>query len=153
MATFTSQRLRFRTLTFHQRPLMRGMVLSALVAALVSSICSPMQRSLRELGAFRAAVDLPSVVRPADEETRQASPAAQLKNNELVHPVRSDENWTAASGPIKVRAYCLSIHRLYMRVQAPTWALLRFTPLSVPTGAAGVARVFELDDVRMKLLP
>lgn len=153
LATVTSQRLSFHALTLRQRPLMRGMVLSALVAALVSSICSPMQRSLLELGAFRAAVDLPSVVRPADEERRQASPAAQLKNNELVHPVRSDENWTATSGPITVRAYWLSIHQLYMRVQAPTWTLLRFTPPSVPTGAAGVARVFELDDIRMKLLP
>ena len=153
LAAFTSQRLSFRALTLHQRALMRGMVLSALVAALMSSICSPMQRSLRELGAFRAAVDLPSVVRPADEERRQASPAAQLENNELVHPVRGDENWTATSGPITVRAYCLSIHRLYMRVQAPTWTLLVFTPPSVPTGAAGVARVFELASIRMKLLP
>jgi hypothetical protein len=151
LGTFTSQRLGFRALTLHQSPLMRGMVLSALVAALVSSICSPMQRSLCELGAFCAAVDLPSVVRPADEEPRQASPAAQLENNELVHPVRSNENWTATSGPITVRAYWLSIHQLYMRVQAPTWTLLRFTP-PVCTYRNGWCRTsFLLDDIRMKL--
>jgi hypothetical protein len=99
LATFTSQRLSFRALPLHQRPLMRGMVLSALVAALVSSIGSPMQRSLRELGAFRAAVDLPSVVRPADEERRRASPAAQLEDNELVHPVRIDETGQRLQDP------------------------------------------------------
>jgi hypothetical protein len=131
---------------------MRSVVLTALVASLVSSIRGAMQRSLRELGACRAAVDLPSVVRLADEERRRASPATQLEDNQLVHPVRRDENWTATSGPITVGAYRLSIHRLYMRVQAPTWTLLRFTPPSVPTGAAIVARVFELDDIRMKLL-
>ena len=152
LATFTSQRLAFRALTLRQRLLMHSVVLPALVAPLVSGIRGPMKRGLLELAAIRGAIALPSVIRPADEEPLQASSTVQREDHELVHPSRRDENWTAISGSTTVRAYRLSIHRLYMRVQAPTWTLLHFTPPSVPTGAAAVARVFELDDIRMKLL-
>jgi len=102
-----------------------------------------MERCLLEPAATRAAVTLPSVIRPADEEPPQASPAAQLEDNELVHPSRRDENWTAISGASTVREYWLSIRRLYMRVQAPTWALLRFTPPLGPTGTCRPARLLE----------
>ena len=105
---------------------MRGVILPALVAPLMPGIRGPMERSLLELAAILAAVTLPSVIRPADEEPPQASPAAQLEDHELVHPRRKDENWTAASGSSIVASYRLSIRWPYMRVQAPTWALLRF---------------------------
>jgi hypothetical protein len=105
---------------------MRGVILPALVAPLVSGIRGPMERGLLELVAIRAAVALPSVIRPADEEPPQASPAAQLEDHEFVHPWRKDENWTTASGSGIVVSYRLSIRWPYMRVQAPTWALLRF---------------------------
>jgi hypothetical protein len=143
VATFTSQRLAFRALTLHQRPLMCGVVLPALLAPLVAGIRGAMECSLLALAAFRAAVALPSIIRPTDEEPLQASPAAQREDHKLVHPSRRDENWTATSGSTTVRAYWLSIHRLYMRVQAPTWTLLRFKPQLGPTGMPCVARVFE----------
>jgi hypothetical protein len=129
--THISQRLAFRALPLCRRALMRGVILPAQVAPLVSGTREPMLRGLFERAAMRViAVALPSVVRSTDEEPRQASPAAQLEHHELVHPSRMDENWTAASGSTTVRTYWLSIRRLYMRVQAPTWALLRFTRYS-----------------------
>jgi hypothetical protein len=64
---------------------MRSVILPALVAPLVSGIREPMERGLLERAATHAAVALPSVIRPADEEPLQASPAAQLEDHELVH--------------------------------------------------------------------
>jgi hypothetical protein len=108
-------------------------VLSTLVAPLVSRIRPPMQRGLLELAASLVAVALAPVIRPTDEEAPAAPAATQLEDNELVHPARKDENWTATSATTTVPMYWLSIRRLYTRVQAPTWALLR-SPLSGPTG-------------------
>ncbi len=105
---------------------MRGVILSALVAPLVSRIREPAGRGLLGLAATIAAVALPPVIRPTNVERRRASAAAQRENNELVHPRGRDENWTPASASTTVRAYWLSIRRLYMRVQASTWTLLRF---------------------------
>jgi len=127
LATVTSQRLDFRALPRHQPPLIRRVVLPAFIAPLVAGIRGPMERGLLELAARWAAVALSSVIRPADEEVPQASPAAQLEDHELVHPSRPDENWTTTSRSTTVRAYWLSIRRLYTRVQAPTWPLFHFT--------------------------
>ena len=125
-ATVISHRLDFRTLPGHQLALMRSVILAPLLAALVFRARKPMARGLRKVSTALAAVDLAPVVRSTDMEPRRALAAAQLEENELVHPSRTDENWTAASGASTVRAYWLSIRRLYTRVQAPTWTLLSF---------------------------
>jgi hypothetical protein len=104
-------------------------ILSALVAPLVSRIRPSMKRSLLELAAGLVAVALAPVIRPTDDESPTAPAAPQLENNELVHPARKDKNWTATSATITVPMYWLSIRRLYTRVQAPTWTLLRFSAL------------------------
>jgi hypothetical protein len=124
-ATVISHRLNFRALTGDQLSLMRGVVLATLLAALVFRTRQPMARGLRGLSAVIAAVGLPPVVSLADVEPRHALAAAHLEENEFVHPSRKDENWTATSGASTVRTYWLSIRRLYTRVQAPTWTLLR----------------------------
>ena len=127
LATHIRQRLAFRALPRRRRrPLAIGVISSALVASLVLGIGEPPLARLLELAAGLAAVTLTSVIRLADMELRRASTAAQLEDNELVHPARRDENWTATSAPITVPAYWLSIRRPYARVQAPTWALFRF---------------------------
>jgi len=126
LATVISHRLRFRALASHQLSLMRGVILSALLAALVFRTRKPMARGLPKLAAVLVAVGLPPVVRSTDVELCRAVAAAQFVENELVHSSRSDENWTATSGASTVRAYWLSVRRPYMRVQAPTWTLLRF---------------------------
>jgi hypothetical protein len=127
LATHIRQRLAFRALPRRRRPLAIGVISSALVASLVLGIGEPPLARLLELAAGLAAVTLSPVVMLADMELHRASTAAQLEDNKPVHPSQRDENWTAASGATTVPAYWLSIRRLYMRVQAPTWALLRFT--------------------------
>jgi hypothetical protein len=106
---------------------MRRVILSTLVAPLVPRIPQTTKRSLLELTAGVVAVALAPVVRPANNESLAAPAATQLEDHELVHPARMDENWTATSATITVLAYWLSIRRLYTRVQAPTWALIRFS--------------------------
>jgi hypothetical protein len=108
---------------------MRCVILSALVAPLVSRIPLATERALLELAAGLLTVALPPVVTPADVEPSATSVASQLEDNELVHPGRRDENWTATSASSTVSTYWLSIRRLYTRVQAPTWTLLRFSAL------------------------
>jgi len=125
-ATVISHRLGCRALPGHQISLMRSMILSPLLAALVFRARKPMTRGLREVSAALAAVGLPPVVRSTDVEPHPASAANQLVDNELVHPLRRDENWTATSGASTVRMYWLSIRWPYTRVQALTWTLLRF---------------------------
>jgi hypothetical protein len=95
-------------------------ILSTLVAPLVSGIRPPMQRGLLELAAGLVAVALAPVIRPTDVEPPATSGATQLEDNEPVHPARKDENWTATSATITVRRYWLSIRRRYMRVQLVT---------------------------------
>jgi hypothetical protein len=102
-------------------------ILSTLVAPLVPRIRPPTKRSLLELAAGLVAVAMAPVIRPADDESPAAPAATKSEDNELVHPARKDENWTATSSTMTVPRYWLSIRRLYMRVQAPTWALLRFS--------------------------
>ena len=60
------------------------------------------------------------------EIERYEKEIVQLEDQELVHPAREDENWTTTSRSGTVAPYRLSIRWPYMRVQAPTWALLRF---------------------------
>jgi hypothetical protein len=117
----------------HRRPLMSRMILPPLVAPLVFRSRQPVKRGLLELTADLVAVALATVIRPADVESPGTSAANQLEDNELVHPARTDENWTTTSATATVPAYWLSIRRLYTRVQAATWTLLRFPP-SAPTG-------------------
>jgi hypothetical protein len=105
---------------------MRCMVLPPLVAPLMPGIRHPPKRGLLEPAAALAAVALAPIVRPADVKAPATSAAIQLEDQELVHPARKDENWTTASGSGTVAPYRLSIRWPYMRVQAPTWALLRF---------------------------
>ena len=134
LATHIRHCLRFHMLPCHRRPLMSRMILPPLVAPLVSRIRQPSKRGLLELAADLVAIALTPVIRPADVESPGTSAANQLEDNELVHPARKDENWTTTSATATVPAYWLSIRRLYTRVQAPTWALLRFTPPLGPTG-------------------
>jgi len=98
-------------------------------ASLVSRIPPPTKGGFLELAAGLVAVALAPVVRPTDDESLAAPAATQLEDNELVHPARKDENWTATSANFTVPTYWLSIRRLYTRVQAPTWALIRFPPI------------------------
>jgi hypothetical protein len=106
LGTLLSQRLTFRTLLRRRCPLPVGVILFAEVTPLVAGGIEPMLRRLLELPARLAAVALPSIIRRADVELRQASPAPQLEDHQLAHPSRSDENWTAASGSTTVRTYC-----------------------------------------------
>ena len=106
---------------------MRCVILPTLGAPLVSRIPAPMKRGLLELATGIVAVALAPVVRPTDDEPLAARAATQLEDNELVHPARKDENWTSTSATLTVPTYWLSIRRLYTRVQAPTWALIRFS--------------------------
>jgi hypothetical protein len=106
---------------------MRCVILPTFVAPLVSRSRTPMNRGLLELAAGVVAVALAPVVRPTDNECLAAPAATQLEDNQLVHPARKDENWTATSATITVPMYWLSIRRLYTRVQAPTWALICFS--------------------------
>jgi len=135
----------FHMLPCHRRPLMSRMVLPPLVAPLVSRIRQPVERGLLELTTDLVAVALATVIRPADEESPGTSAANQFEDNKLVHPARKDENWTTMSATATVHAYWLSIRRLYTRVQAATWTLLRSShpaptstrwdaPLLRPTG-------------------
>jgi hypothetical protein len=106
---------------------MRRVILPTFVASSVPRIRQSTKRGLLELAAGVVAVALAPVVRPTDNEPLAAPAATQLEDNELVHPARKDENWTATSATITVPMYWLSIRRLYTRVQAPTWALIRFS--------------------------
>lgn len=124
----------------HRRPLMVCVILPALGAPLVSRIRQPAERSLLELAASLVAVALAPVIRPTDVEPDATSVAVQREDNELVHPARTDENWTATSASSTVPAYWLSIRRLYTRVQAATWTLLRSPPFGA-TGSLRAARV------------
>jgi len=136
LATAIRHRLGFRELARHRRPLMRCVILSALVASLVPGVYQPVQGGLLELAAVLGAVPLPAVVRPADVEPLAASAAVQRKDNDVVHPTRMNENWTPTSATVTVRMYWLSIRRLYTRVQAPTWALIRFSALGTYRNAS-----------------
>src|SRR3954453_5063225 len=63
------------------------------------------QGGLLELATDVLAVALASVVRATDDELLRAVAAGQLEDNELVHPSRTGENWTATSGTTTVSAY------------------------------------------------
>jgi hypothetical protein len=106
LATFNSQRVVFRELPSRRFCLVGGVILSAQIAPLMSSTRQPMTRGLLELTTDLVAVALASIMRLADVEPCQAAAATQLVENDLVHPWRMDENWTATSGPTTVRAYC-----------------------------------------------
>lgn len=108
---------------------MRCMVLSAPVAPLVARIPQPTERGLLEPATGLIAVALAVVVAPADVKSSATSAAVQREDIQLVHPARKVENWTATSATITVPMYWLSIRRLYTRVQAPTWTLLRFSAI------------------------
>lgn len=105
---------------------MLGMVLPAFIAALVLGIGESPERRLLDGAAEVVAVPLTAVIAATDVERPSATATAQREQKYLVHPSRKDENWTTASGPSTVVPYRLSIRWPYMRVQAPTWALLRF---------------------------
>jgi hypothetical protein len=126
LATHIRHRFGFRVLPCLRCLLMRCMVLPPLVAPLVPGIRSSPQGGLLELAAVLTAVALAPVVGPADVEPPATAAAIQLEDQELVHPARKDENWTTTSRSGTVAPYRLSIRWPYMRVQAPTWALLRF---------------------------
>jgi hypothetical protein len=103
---------------------MLGMISSTLIAPLMLGIREPAHGGLRELATGVFAVALSSVVRTTDDELLRAVAAAQLEDNELVHPSRTVENWTTTSRTATVRAYrrgpstaCTS------RAQAGIWAL------------------------------
>jgi hypothetical protein len=138
-ATHIRHRLGFRALARLRRPLMGCMVLPSLVASLMPPIRPSLERGLLALAAVLGAVALASIVRPAHVESPAASTALQREDHELVHPARKDENWTTTSAISTVLLYWLSIRRLYTRVQAPTWTLLRFSALGTyrrPSSAA-----------------
>lgn len=105
---------------------MLGVIFATFAASLMLGTGAAPHRRLLAPAAILTAVALPSVVGSTDVKLARASSAPKLEHQQLVHPSRKDENWTVASGPYKVRLYQLSIRRLYMRVQASTWALLRF---------------------------
>lgn len=88
---------------------MLGVVLPALVAALVPGIGEPPKRRLLDGTAAVAAVPLSPVVAAADEERPLAAAATQLEQEYVVHPARKGENWTTASGSGTVGPYRLSI--------------------------------------------
>jgi hypothetical protein len=125
LATHIRQRLVFRTLPLHRRALVLGVILSALIAPPMLGVGEPMEAGLLELATTLAAVALSPVVAPTDEERPRAPAAAQLE--EVVHPSRKDENWTAPSrsGNSTHRTGCPSVAGA-SRVQAATWALTRF---------------------------
>ena len=81
---------------------MRRVILPTLIASLVPRIPQTTKRGLLELAADLVAIALTPVVRPTDNEPLAAPTATQLEDNELVHPARKDENWTATSAAIKV---------------------------------------------------
>jgi len=84
--TLLSQRLTFRTLLRSPCPLPVGVILFAEVTPLVADGIASMLRGLLELAARLTAVALPSIIRPADVEPRQASPALQLEDHQFAHP-------------------------------------------------------------------
>lgn len=115
--TLTSQRLDFRALPLCRRLLRRRVTFPALVAPLISRIGEPMARGLLELATTDAAVALPSVVRSTNAEPREASPATEDEDLELVvHPSRRDgrklDSGFRANDSTRV---LLPIHQLYMR--------------------------------------
>jgi hypothetical protein len=120
---------------------MLGVILPALVTALVLGICEPAERRLLDGTTLVVAVSLAPVVATADVERPSATAAAQLEQQYVVHPARKDENWTTTSGPDTVARYRLSIRWPYMRVQAPTWTLLRFIRGAELTATDPAARI------------
>jgi hypothetical protein len=108
------------TLARRRFALVLGVVLPALVAALVLGIGEPSERGLLDGTAVVAAVSLSPIVATADVERSSAAAAAQLEQEYVVHPARKDENWTTASGSGTVIPYRLSIRWPYMRVQLLT---------------------------------
>jgi hypothetical protein len=105
LATHIRHRLSFRSLPRHQRPLMLDVVLSALLAPLMPGIREASSRGLLELATDVLAVALASVVRTTDDKLLPAVAAGQREDNELVHPSRMGENWTATSETTTVSAY------------------------------------------------
>jgi hypothetical protein len=67
------------TLARRRFPLVLGMILSALVAALVLGIGEPSERGLLDGTAVVAAVSLSPIVATADVERSSAAAAAQLE--------------------------------------------------------------------------
>jgi hypothetical protein len=136
LATHIRHCFGFRVLPRLRRLLMCCMILPALVAPAVPGIRPSPKRGLLKLAADLAAVALAPVVRPADVESPATPAASHLEDHELVHPARKDENWTTASATRTVPVYWLSIRRLYTRVQAPTWTLLRFSAFATYSNAS-----------------
>jgi hypothetical protein len=82
LGTLISQRLTFRKLPRRRRcPLAGSVILFAEVTPLMAGRIESMLRGLLELAAPLAAVALPSIIRRADVEPRQASPAPQLEDH------------------------------------------------------------------------
>jgi hypothetical protein len=117
LATYIRHRPWLRVLARDQRTLVRGVVAAAFVAPLVLGIGAPPDRGLRALATLVAAVALPPIVRPADDEQLGAVAAGQREDIELVHPARMVENWTATSETTTVRTYWLVHPSLVPRAQ------------------------------------
>ena len=80
------------------------MVLSAFLAPLMPGIREAAQSGLRERATDARAVALAAVVRATDAESLPAVATGQREDNELVHPSRTAENWTATSETTTVSA-------------------------------------------------
>lgn len=136
LATHIRHRLSFRSLPRHQRPLMLDVVLSALLAPLMPGIREAAQSGLPELATDVRAVALAAIVRTTDDERLPAVAAGQREDNELVHPSRTGENWTTASGTATVEGYWRGPSAACTwRAQVATWALtlsIRRPELSEP---------------------
>src|ERR1051325_6170686 len=81
------------------------MILSAFLAPLMPGIREAAQSGLLELATDVRAVALAAVVRATDDKGLPAVAAGQREDNELVHPSRTGENWTATSETTTVPAY------------------------------------------------
>src|SRR5689334_20907660 len=104
LATHIRHRSCFRPLPRHQCPLLLGVVLSAFLAPLMPGIREAAQSGLPEGATDARAVALAAVVRATDAESLPAVAAGQREDNELVHPSRTAENWTATSETTTVSA-------------------------------------------------
>jgi hypothetical protein len=105
LATHIRHRLCFRPLPRPQCLLLLGVVLSSFLTPLMLGIRAAAQSGLLELATVGRAVALAAVVRTTDDKLLPAVAAGQREDNELVHPSRTGENWTAASETTTVSAY------------------------------------------------
>lgn len=135
-----------RPLTRRRFALVLDVVLPALVAALVLGIGEPAQRGLLELATVVAAVPLSPIVVTADVERPSTAAAAQLEQRDLVHPARTDKNWTTASGTCTVPTYRLSIRKPYTRVQLVTGPSFVSSAARTYSTRAGYANSPRLSD-------